>query len=113
MLIPPTNKDKLRESVIWPSKESNSKGPELSKNLSKWEEVHDGIKIWGGFHKAIYALRLKSALCAHPFSPNLLYFGIMHLPLAINLFHFLPDLGALYALCHVSNFYEIDPWWVV
>jgi hypothetical protein len=34
----------------------------------------------------------------------------MHLRLALNLFHFLPDLGALYTLRCAPNFYEIDPW---
>jgi hypothetical protein len=33
----------------------------------------------------------------------------MHLRLALNLLHFLTDLGALYALCYSSNFYEIQP----
>jgi hypothetical protein len=28
-------------------------------------------QAWGGFDKAIYALRLKFARCAHPFCPNL------------------------------------------
>jgi hypothetical protein len=60
---------------------------------------------WGGFHKAIYALRLKFALCAHLFP----YFSIMYLRLTPNLLHFLPDLDALYALCHTPNFYEIHP----
>jgi hypothetical protein len=34
----------------------------------------------------------------------------MYLRITPNLFHFLPDLGALYALRHVPNFYEIHPW---
>jgi hypothetical protein len=33
----------------------------------------------------------------------------MHLRLALNLLHFLPDLGGLYTLRHVPNFYEIHP----
>jgi hypothetical protein len=64
---------------------------------------------WSGFHKAIYTLRLKIALCAHPFSTNLLSSDIMHLHLVLNLLHFLTDLGVLYALRHVPNFYEIHP----
>jgi hypothetical protein len=33
----------------------------------------------------------------------------MHLRLAVNLQHFLPDLSALYALRFLPNFYEIHP----
>ncbi len=60
----------------------------------------------GRCHEAVYAFRLKFLLCAYPFS-TLLYFGIMHLCLALNLLHFLPDLGALYALRCAPIFYEI------
>jgi hypothetical protein len=35
--------------------------------------------------------------------------GVMHLKFALNLLHFLPDLGALYALPRAPNFYEIQP----
>jgi hypothetical protein len=54
--------------------------------------------INGGFHKAIYALCLKFTLCAHLFSL------IQHHVFA----HFLA-VGALYALHHALNFYEIHP----
>jgi hypothetical protein len=57
---------------------------------------HEVNVIRGGFHKALCALRLKFVLCTHPFCTNLLLFGIMHLRLAPNLFHFFPDLDALY-----------------
>jgi hypothetical protein len=33
----------------------------------------------------------------------------MHLRLPLNLYHFLPDLDAHYALCPTPNFYEIHP----
>jgi hypothetical protein len=33
----------------------------------------------------------------------------MHSHLALNLLHFHPDLGAVYALRHAPNFYEIHP----
>jgi hypothetical protein len=66
--------------------------------------------IWGGFHKAIYIPHLKFALCVYPFCTNLLSFGIMHLRLALNLLHFLPDLSAFRALGCALNFYEPHPW---
>jgi hypothetical protein len=53
--------------------------------------------FWGGFQKAIYALRLKFVLCAQPLENFLLYFDSMYLRLALKLFHFLPDLGGLNA----------------
>jgi hypothetical protein len=34
----------------------------------------------------------------------------MYMRLSPNLLHFLPDLGALYALRRSPNFYEIHPW---
>ena len=34
----------------------------------------------------------------------------MHLRHVLNLVYFLSDLGALYALHHAPNFYEIHPW---
>jgi hypothetical protein len=34
----------------------------------------------------------------------------MHLRLALDLFHFLPDLDELCALRHSLKFYEIHPW---
>jgi hypothetical protein len=40
---------------------------------------------------------------------NLIWFGIMHLRLALHLLHFLEDLGEHYALGRVPNFYEIHP----
>jgi hypothetical protein len=66
-----------------------------------------------GFYTAIYVLRLKFALCAHPFCPKLLKYGSMHLGLVLNLLHFFPDLGALYALGGAPNFYEIHPGLVI
>jgi hypothetical protein len=33
----------------------------------------------------------------------------MYLCLTPNLFHFLPDLGALYTLRHAPNYYEMHP----
>jgi hypothetical protein len=57
----------------------------------------------GGFYKKIYTLCLKFALCAHLFP----LFSIMYLRLTPNLWNFLPDFGALYALRHAPNFYEI------
>ncbi len=51
-----------------------------------------------------YAWNLRSA-------PNFFpWFSIMYLRLTPNLFHFLLDLGALYALRRGPNFYEIHPW---
>jgi hypothetical protein len=76
-------------------------------NLSAHKSTHycarqlslTGILLFrGGFHREIYALRFKFALCAHLFCTNLIQLGIMHLRLALNLLHFLPDLGALYAV---------------
>jgi hypothetical protein len=34
----------------------------------------------------------------------------MHLRLALNFLHFLPDLGAPYALRREPSFYKIHPW---
>jgi hypothetical protein len=62
---------------------------------------HVTFLIRGGFHKAIYTLRLKFALYAHPFHKFTL---IWH-----HVLHFFPDLGALFALCSGPNFYEIYP----
>jgi hypothetical protein len=67
------------------------------------------VESKGGFHKEIYTLRLQFALCAHLFCWNLLSLGIIALRLVLNLLHFLPSLGALYALRHAPNFYEIHP----
>jgi hypothetical protein len=45
---------------------------------------------WGEFHKAIYALRLKFALSAHPFCTNLPEYGIKHLRTCAQLIAFSP-----------------------
>jgi hypothetical protein len=64
----------------------------------------------GGFYKTIYSLRLKFTLYVHPFCINfLLKYDIIHLHLELNLLHFLPDKGALYALRRAPNFHEIHP----
>jgi hypothetical protein len=34
----------------------------------------------------------------------------MHFPLELNLLHFLPDFGALYAFRRAPNFSETHPW---
>jgi hypothetical protein len=54
-----------------------------------------------------YAQNLRSAPIL--FCTNLLWFGIMHLCLALNLMHFFTVFGALYALHRATNFYEIHP----
>jgi hypothetical protein len=62
------------------------------------------MKSWGGFHKVIYVLHLKFALCVHLFSL------INHHVLApyAKLIAFFPRFGG--ALRRAPNFYEIYPW---
>ncbi len=59
----------------------------------------------GGFHKAIYALRLKLALCAHLFSLILQHVFVPNTQLIV----FSPRMDALYALRRALNFYKIHP----
>jgi hypothetical protein len=61
--------------------------------LVKLVNAQCNLQTKGRFHKTIHTLRLKFALCAHIFWTNLLQFGIMHLRLALNFLHFLPNFG--------------------
>ncbi len=67
-------------------------------NIKLLEKYFD-FPLGGGFHKAIYALRLKF----EQIYPNLYHAFVL------NSLCFLPDLGLLYALCPAPNFYEIYP----
>jgi hypothetical protein len=58
---------------------------QTEKNKTHYLKEAEGFKTWGGFHKAIYALRLK----LH-YDP---WFSIMYFCLTSNLSHFLPNFG--------------------
>jgi hypothetical protein len=72
-----------------------------------------GTVTGGGFHKAIYALRLKFALCAILFEQ--IYSNLTSCICALrSTFCILSQIfGALYALRPAPNFFEIQPELVV
>jgi hypothetical protein len=68
---------------------------------------------WGEFHKDIYALCLKFALCPHLFEQ--IYSNLASCTCALRspFCIFSQILGAVYALRPVPIFYEIHPWFTL
>jgi hypothetical protein len=69
-----------------------------------------GVKTRGGFHKAICALHFRFTFWAHPFFHKFTLHNLLScICLAFKLLHFLPALGAFYALRQGSIFMKSTP----
>jgi hypothetical protein len=86
-LFPAPKNEPVKYDWFWGKRQSPL--VKLSMFFIKFHESSN----WGGIHKAIYALRLKSMLYAHPICTNLPSYGMMHMRPALNLLQFSTRFG--------------------